>query len=115
MWRAIVPAVLGISLAVGSAVPAAAQRTAGVAGRSRPPRGRSARVVVVAAVPAVIYIGNIPVLVPGQQVVVVGEGGPVVVVAVNGLFYLNGVPIANLSPTQVIVVNGAHDPDCAAN
>jgi len=96
MWRAFVPAVLAIGLALGLGAPA-------TAAAAEPPH-RPAGMVVVVSVPAVVYIGNIPFLVTTQQVVVVPGSLPLAVVSANGLYFVNGVPVAMVRPTRVIVV-----------
>lgn len=105
MWRAIIPAVLGACLALGSLVPASGQAAA-ESGQPAAPETEQARqiVVFVPALPAVVYVGNIPLLLTARQVIVVQDGARVLVVPVYGRFIVNGTPVAILRPTQVIVV-----------
>ena len=99
MWRAIVPAILGACLALGFPAVGSAEAAEETGDQAQP------TVVVVPAVPSVVYVGNIPLLLTSRQVVVVRGGTRAVIVPVHGRYLVNGTPVAILRPTQVIVVD----------
>jgi hypothetical protein len=99
VWRAIVPAILGACLTLGFPAVGSVQAAEETGDQAQP------AVVVVPAVPSVVYVGNIPLLLTSRQVVVVRGGARAVIVPVHGRYLINGTPVAILRPTQVIVID----------
>lgn len=95
---------LAAIVSLGAAFPCAAQPAREAA--SAAPQAEAATVVVVPALPAVVYVGNIPILLSSQTMIVVRRAGVAVALVPCGPVFVNGVPVAVLRPTQVIVVEG---------